>query len=218
VLVVRPGQFIVDEIDSVNAMCDTWTTRFAEATNFLGTIRCRFHPPDVAITSPASDLTISAGDTIDFIGEAIDADSDAVELRWSFPGAAPDTTGEGPFPVAFTSTGVYDARVTGVDETGMFSPSDDSVRITVECPGTPPADEVGGLMLGKEGPDIRFTWTDLLPPPTDYLLLRSDLPDGGFQPGGAAPSGTPGLLLTTPVGITYYEVSAREDPGCLGPY
>jgi len=218
VLVVRPGQFILDEIDAVNDMCDTWTVRFAEATNFLGSLRCRFHPPDVSITSPASDLIVSAGDTVDFFGEATDADGDAVELRWSFPGAAPDITGEGPHPVTFASTGVYGAGISGVDATGMFSAGDDSVRITVECPVTPPADEVEGLLLGKEGTEIRFTWTDLLLPPTDYVLLGSDLPDEDFLPGGEAPSGNPGLLVPTPVGMTYYEVTAREDPGCLGPY
>jgi len=218
VLVVRPGAFTPDEIEIVSEMCDVWKTRFQEATGFRGSLRCRFQPPQVSITSPASDLSIWAGDTIDFEGSASDADGDEVELRWSFPGAAPDAMGPGPHPVTFSSTGLYTARLDGVDETGMLAVGQDTLQITVECPATPPADAVSDLQLGKEGATIRFTWTDLAQPPTDYVVLSSDEPNGPFLPEGEAAGGNPGLLLDAPAGTAFYKVAARNDPGCLGPY
>jgi len=218
VLVVRPGAFAASEIDTVNDMCNTWQTRFGEATNFQGTLRCRFHPPTVSIDAPTSAPTVFAGDTVQFVGGSSDADSDLVELRWSFPGAAPDVTGDGPHPVTFTSNGTYVAHVTGVDDTGMFAQLDDSLQVTVVCPTPPPVDVVEQLELNFEAGEIRFSWTDLASPPTDYVILNAESPVGAFLPAGAAPSGTPGLLLPTPPGSAYYKVAVREDPGCLGPY
>ncbi|MDH3626444.1 MAG: PKD domain-containing protein [Acidobacteriota bacterium] len=218
VLIVRPGEFSTDNIDTVNDMCDTWQTRFGEATDFQGSLRCRFHPPVASIVSPAPNPTVSAGDTVQFSGSSSDADGDSVELRWSFPGAAPDVTGDGPHPVVFSSTGTYTARVTAVDQTGMFAENDDSLQVTVTCPTTPPVDVVENLTLSVEGTELRFTWTDLITPPTDYVVLSSETADGIVLPEGAATGGTPGLLLPTPTGTAYYQVAAREDPGCLGPY
>ena len=88
----------------------------------------------------------------------------------------------------------------------------------MECPITPPTETVSGLLLGKEETEIRFTWTDLVPPPTDYVVLSSDAPSGPFLPRGHAASGDPGLLVEVPEGPAFFEVAAREAPGCLGPY
>jgi hypothetical protein len=120
--------------------------------------------------------------------------------------------------VAFGATGTYTARLTGADETGMLAVNDDTVRVSVECPVTPPADAVENLRLDREGGEIRFTWDDLAVPPTDYVVLSSGSAQDGFLPEGAAPSGSPGLLLPTPAGVAFYKVAAREEPGCLGPY
>lgn len=219
VLVVRPGALTDDEIVVVNDMCTLWETRFQEATDFRGSLRCRFQPPSVSITSPATDVFVWAGDSVDFEGAATDGDGDEVELRWRFPGVAPDATASGPHTVSFVSTGVYTILLDGVDETGMLATHQDTLQVTVQCPTTPPADEVQDLRLDKEGTEIRFTWIDLVEPPTDYVLLSNDDPQGNFLPEGAAPSGTPGFVLPSPDGtIVYYKVAARQDPGCLGPF
>jgi hypothetical protein len=218
VLVVRPGAFTPEEIDQTGDICDVWQTRFAEATDFRGSLRCRFEPPEVSITSPGSDLSIPVGTSLEFEGTATDNDGDAVELRWSFPGAAPDATGEGPHPVTYSSTSVYTTRLDGVDEVGMLATGQATVQITVECPTTPPTEAVSGLLLGKEGTEVRFTWTDLVPPPTDYVVLSSDAPSGPFLPRGHAASGDPGLLFEVSEDLAFFKVAAREDPGWLGPY
>jgi hypothetical protein len=172
----------------------------------------------VTITTPPSDVTIFAGDTIGLEGQASDGDGDDVELSWELSGVAPDVTGAGPHPVTFTTTGTYPIRLEGVDETGMFAMQPDTVQVTVNCPATPPADAVQNLRLGREGGEIRFTWTDLPVAPADYVILSSDQPDGSYLPQGAAASGAPGLLLPERAGDTYYQVAARDALGCLGPY
>ncbi len=218
VLVVRPGALSPDEITTVQDLCTVWQGRFNEATDFRGSLRCLFHPPVVDITTPASDITVFAGDTVNFEGTSSDGDGDPVELRWDFAGAAPDTTGPGPHPVTFSATVTFPIGLEGVDETGMFAMDPDAVQVTVECPVAPPADAVEDLRLSKEAGQIRFTWTDLLVPPTDYVVLGSGAPDGSFLPEGSAASGAPGLLLPVASGNVFYEVAAREDPGCLGPF
>ncbi|MDH3198983.1 MAG: hypothetical protein OEO21_12170, partial [Candidatus Krumholzibacteria bacterium] len=218
VMVSRPGAFTQAEIDTMEDVCGIWETRFDTATSGRGSLRCNFQPPEVDITTPASDVTVFAGDTIGFTGDGTDTDGDAVELRWSFSGAAPDTTGAGPHPVTFTTTGAYPVRLEGVDETGMFALTDDTVQVTVDCPTTPPSDPVEGLMLAKEAGGIRFTWTDLPAPPGDYVVLGGDGPQEPFYPEGEAASGSSGLLLPPPAGNVYYLVAARNTAGCLGPY
>ena len=130
-----------------------------------------------------------------------------MELRWDFSDAAPDTTGPGPHPVTFDSTGVYPVRLDGVDSSGMLTIQPDTRTVTVECPTTPPTEVVSGLLLTKEEAGIRFTWTDLGEPPTDYVVLSSDGPSGPFLPRGNAASGDPGLLLEVPEGLAFFEVT-----------
>jgi hypothetical protein len=218
VLVVRPGEYVPGDIGAVNALCDVWPPRFNTATGFRGSLRCRFHPPVVDITTPASDVVVYSGDTIGFEATGSDDDADAVELRWTFPGVAPDTTGPGPHPVTFPTTGEYDVRLTGVDESGMLTLDPDSVHVTVECPTTAPSGIVQDLRLAKEDGQVRFTWTDLAESPMDYVILSSDGPEGPHLPLGSAASGSPGLLLPEPAGNAYFEVAARNADGCLGPY
>jgi hypothetical protein len=218
VLVVRPGQYIQDEIDTVKSLCSIWQVRFNEATDLRGTVRCFFHPPVVSITSPPSDVTIFARDTVDFTGSASDGDGDPVELRWDFSDAAPDAVGPGPHAVTFDSTGTYPIRLDGVDGSGMLSVQPDTRTVTVECPSASPTDPVPSLRLGKEGADVRFTWTDLPDATLDYVVLMGDAPQGPFYPRGSAASGDPGLLLPVPAGNAFYKLAARNTDGCLGPY
>lgn len=217
VLVVRPGQFSQDDLDTVNTLCSTWVTRFDQATTGRGGVRCRFSPPVVDITSHGSDFNVIPGDTVDFVGASSDDDGDAVEMRWTFSDAAPDTTGTGPHPVTYTSTGTYPVTLEGVDDQGMLAESADGLTVTVDCPSTFPTESVSGLRLGKEAGQIRFTWTDSATPGFDYVVLEGDVIAAPFYPQGSAPSGDPGLLLPTPSGIAYYKVAVRNADGCLGP-
>ncbi len=218
VLVVRPGEYVQTDLDTVNNLCDLWEIRFGQATNSRAGLRCRFSPPEVDITAPISDISVDASDLVNFEGIGSDTDLDLVELRWDFAGAAPDTTGPGPHPVIFAYTGSYLVELSAVDGSGMFPMTPDTVLVTVDCPTTYPSDPVTGLALGKVGGDIRFTWNDLVVPPTNYVILSSDSPEGPFRVQGEAADGATGLLLPDPGGNLFFKVAARNDPGCVGPY
>lgn len=218
VLVARPGEFTPAEIDTVRDICNTWTLRFNQSTAGRADVRCLFEPPQVSIVSPPANVNVLPGDTVDFSGSASDGDGDAVEMRWDFSDAAPDTTGPGPHPVTFTSTGEYPVTLDGVDASGMLATSADSVLVTVDCPGTYPTGGAQGLRTDKESGMLRFTWTDLPAWAGDYVVLGSDTPQGPFFPQASAPHGDPGLLLAVPAGNVFYKVAVRSAEGCLGPY
>lgn len=218
VLVVRPGEYVQADLDTVNNLCDLWEIRFGQATNSRAGLRCRFSPPVVDIITPTLDISINASDLVVFEGTGTDADGDGVTLRWDFSGAATGTTGPGPHTVTFAYTGSYPVELSGVDDSGMFAASTDTVLVTVDCPTTFPPDPVAGLRIGKEAGGFRFTWTDLAIAPANYVVLSSDSPEGPFRVQGEANSGVAGLSLPDPGGNLFYKVAARNDPGCIGPY
>lgn len=218
VLVTRPGEFTSAEIDTVTDICNTWTIRFPQATADRADVRCLFEPPVVTIDSPASDPHVVPGDRVEFIGSSTDGDGDSVEMRWDFSDAAPGTTGAGPHPVTFTSTGTYPVTLDGLDASGMLAAGADTLVVTVDCPTTVPTEVVTRLFLGKENGSLRFTWTDVPAWSGDYVVLAADSPQGPFYPQGDAPSGEPGLLLPVPEEPGFYKVAARNEAGCLGPH
>lgn len=217
VLVVRPGEYTQEEVDFTAELCDYWYPYFEYATADRGHMRCTMFPPDVTIVTPAADPVIQVGEALDFSGVASDPDGDSVELHWDFSGVSPGTNGPGPHQVTFPIEGVFTVRLEGVDDTGMRDPTPDVVTVTVECSVSVPQDEVKPLKVARESSSLRFVWPDLTTGPDDYVVLSASLPTEIYLPADAAPSGSPGLLLSNPPENTFYKVAARYDPGCLGP-
>lgn len=98
--------------------------------------------PVAEILDPPGDLTISTGDSIDFTGNATDADGDIATWSWilndqvlDHPDAVvpPASDQQNPAAVAFREPGVYQVQLFVTDTSGLTSlPSDDaSVTITV---------------------------------------------------------------------------------------
>ncbi|ANM31474.1 hypothetical protein ABI59_20740 [Acidobacteria bacterium Mor1] len=218
VLVVRPGQFDADDLDTVETMCNTWQTRWNQATAGRSTVRCFFHPPTVDIVDPPGDLQIVPGDTVSFQGTSADGDGDDVEQRWSFSRVIADTTGPGPHLATFTSTGTYPVSLRGVDATGHLAEAPDNVTVTVTCPGSTPTAVVDELRISRENGDLRITWTDAAGFAGDYVVLRGDSREGPFFPEASGVSGTTGVLQPLPAGNAYYKVAVRNGEGCLGSY
>src|SRR2546430_8639392 len=53
-------------------------------------------PPRGTINLPAGDVTISAGQPVNFAGSATDADGSVTAYQWIFPGGLPATTTPAP--------------------------------------------------------------------------------------------------------------------------
>jgi len=92
--------------------------------------------PVATISSPASDMTILAGHSVNFTGAVSGGDGD-ITYSWSFSGAALDSSAQNPGTVVFQNTGRYTAVFTARDGDGETG--SDSVTITVEEESSPTA-------------------------------------------------------------------------------
>jgi hypothetical protein len=80
-------------------------------------------PPTGIITSPASDVVIQAGQSVNFTGTATDPDGTVTNLWWFFPGATPNaSTSPNTGPIVFPNQGVYVVSLTAVDNWGTNGP------------------------------------------------------------------------------------------------
>jgi len=84
-------------------------------------------PPVGMITSPASDVMIDAGASVNF-----STTSTAVKYSWVFPGGSPITsTAQNPGSVTFNTAGTYVTSLTVVDSSGNSDPSPPTRTINV---------------------------------------------------------------------------------------
>jgi hypothetical protein len=112
-----------------------WTS-MAEL-NILGRVFSGNLPPDGAITSPSSSVTVSVGDTVQFSGAGTDPDANLpLSYRWNFgtgSGIA-DATVKDPGAVQFLAAGSYTVTFTVTDGLGAVDPTPASVVVTVLNP------------------------------------------------------------------------------------
>ncbi len=93
-------------------------------------------PPRGSITAPSADVTIRAGETVTFAGDATDPDGSVARFSWIFPGGSPGTsTARVPGAVTFATPGAYIVSLTAVDDRGENDPSPPTRTITVQPPG-----------------------------------------------------------------------------------
>ena len=81
--------------------------------------------------------------------------------------------------------------------------------------GTAPA-EVSGLLVGRTGSSLEFTWTDVAGA-DDYLVLADSSARGDFIVlVGSAASGAAGVQAPIPSASRFFVVAGR-DGTCIGP-
>jgi hypothetical protein len=90
-------------------------------------------PPKGIITSPAGDLTIQAGQSVDFAGSATDPDDPVTTYSWIFPDGDPETSAaQSPGLVQFTEVGSHVVSLTARDGFGVNDPSPPTRTIIVQ--------------------------------------------------------------------------------------
>ena len=88
--------------------------------------------PISAISSPASNVAILPGESVNFQGFAADPDGNApLTYVWDFGGALPRSTVEDPGLVVFPSPGTYRVTFTTIDALGLSDPTPAMRVITV---------------------------------------------------------------------------------------
>lgn len=89
-------------------------------------------PPTGAITSPATDVNITAGQSVFFAGSGSDPDGTVTAYSWSFEGGNPNTSSLAtPGNVIYNTPGTFAATLTVTDNAGLTDPNPPSRKITV---------------------------------------------------------------------------------------
>ena len=91
------------------------------------------HPPNGTITSPATDVSIGTGASVNFQAACTDPDGDSVTHLWSL-GSGQTRTEQNPGNVVFPDPGVFVVTYTCTDSKGLADPTPDTRTITVTRP------------------------------------------------------------------------------------
>jgi hypothetical protein len=89
-------------------------------------------PPTGTITSPTSNVTITAGQSVSFSGTGNDPDGSISSYSWTFPGGNPSTGSvASPGNVTYASAGTFTATLTVTDNANLSDPNPPTRTITV---------------------------------------------------------------------------------------
>jgi hypothetical protein len=89
-------------------------------------------PPTGTITTPASDVTITAGQSVSYSGTGTDPDGTISAYSWSFPGGSPSSSAlANPGNVIYSTPGSYVTTFTVTDNAGLTDPNPPRRTITV---------------------------------------------------------------------------------------
>lgn len=169
-------------------------------------------PPAGVIASPASDVTINAGQRVSF--DAMTAN----KYSWVFPGGSPATsTAKTPGQVTFSSPGTYIASLTVLDASNNSDPSPPTRKITV-LPTSPDFKVFVSEASKTVVPGQSTTYTVTVTPLAGFtgtVTLSADseggfptgVSSGGFSPATIAGSGTSTLTMNTTTAAIPYATS-----------
>jgi peptidoglycan/xylan/chitin deacetylase (PgdA/CDA1 family)/lysophospholipase L1-like esterase len=156
--------------------------------------------PDGVINSPATNVSITVGQSVSFAGTGTDPDNNLpLTYRWGFGTGSgiPDSTAKDPGPVQFNAAGTYAVTFTVTDSQGLADPTPAMRTVVVSGnSGNQPADGTISSPLGNVtinvGDSVYFTGEGTDP--------ENDLPLTYLWTFGAG-SGVP--------------ASSRKDPGLI---
>ena len=112
------------------------------------------HPPNGVITAPAGDLTITQGESVQFMGSATDTDGDLpATYAWNFDEGAPNSNVQNPGFVTFSQDGTFEVQLVVTDSRGLADPTPAIVEITVTA--TP--NEAPVSLIQSPGQDVTIS-------------------------------------------------------------
>jgi hypothetical protein len=98
------------------------------------------HPPSCTINIPAGDITIKAGDSVNYTATVSDPDAgDVVTIHWTFPGGVPASSViEDPGTVSYAAAGMFVTTLEASDELGAAcSLQSRTITVTGANPSSP---------------------------------------------------------------------------------
>ena len=93
-------------------------------------------PPTGTITSPATNVSITEGQSVFFSGSGTDPDGTVTAYSWTFPGGSPSSSALAtPGNVIYSTPGAYTATLTVTDNANLNDPNPPTRQITVNPAG-----------------------------------------------------------------------------------
>jgi hypothetical protein len=202
--VAPPGYYMLFLLDSAGVPSKA---QFIQLTRHSST------PPTDTITSPASNVTITAGNSVNF-----GTTSTSYQYSWIFPGGFPATsTLQNPGNVTFNTPGTYLTTLTAIDSFGNTDPNPPTRQITV-LPSGPDFSIVVSPVAAQVFPGQSATFTVTITPETGFngtvsLSVASEngfptgITSGGFSPPSISGSGSSTLTMNTTTDALPYALS-----------
>lgn len=114
-------------------------------------------PPEGTIVAPAENVVIGPGESVTFTGSSSDVDGHTpITHRWSFDGAAADSTLQSPGPIPFANEGIYTVTYTATDSLGIADPSPANVQVTVAARPDSVIEQPSGNVIIAAGATVTF--------------------------------------------------------------
>jgi hypothetical protein len=159
-------------------------------------------PPTGTITNPASNVSISAGQSVSYSGTGNDPDGIISAYSWSFPGGNPSSSNlANPANVTYAIPGTYVTTFTVTDNVGLTDPNPPTRTITVQPDFSLSASPSSGTVAqGGGGTSFTATVTAGTGFSGTVSLNVSGLPAGAsasFNPPSISTSGSSTLSVST---------------------
>ncbi|HXJ70106.1 MAG TPA: PKD domain-containing protein, partial [Verrucomicrobiae bacterium] len=172
--------------------------------------------PNSTINTPTANVTIIAGQTVNFTGTGTDSDNNLpLTYLWDFKGGATNSTVEDPGNVVFMTPGTYNITFTVTDALGLADPTPATRTVTVTANAAP-----NGTITAPSGPvtitagqSVNFTGTGTDPNNNTPLTYAWDFGGGAtnstLQNPGAVVFSTAGTYTVT---FTVADALGASDP------
>ena len=160
-------------------------------------------PPTGTITSPSTDVTITAGQSVFFSGSGSDSDGTISAYSWTFAGGSPSTSSLAtPGNVIYSSPGSFTATLTVTDNANLTDPHPPTRKITVNPAPDFTVSASPSTRSTVQGGNVPYTVSvSPLNGFSDTVNFSvSGLPSGGsssFVPASVTGSGSSTLTVTT---------------------
>lgn len=185
--------------------------------------------PESTITLPSSNMTITAGQSVDFMGSGSDFDNNQpLTYAWNFGGAANASTLQNPGSIIFNQAGTYSVSLTVRDSLGMADATP-AMRIITVLPNNTPGSGTGNTVVNlppesfintpatnlviSTGQEVDFSGTGSDPENNSPLIYQ-------WKFDGAAPDSmvqNPGKMIFNKAGSYRVRMIVKDSMGNVDP-
>jgi len=191
--IAPPGYYMLFILNNAGVPSVATMVQVSQAANDV--------PPTGTITSPASDVTISAGQSVAYSGTGNDPDGTISAYSWSFPGGNPSSSNlANPGNVTYVTPGTYVTTFTVTDNVGLTDPNPPTRTITVQPDFSLSASPSSRTVAQGGGTSFTATVTGGTGFSGTVSLSVSGLPAGAsasFNPASISTSGSSTLSVST---------------------